>query len=276
MAVLSIALGGCVIVLPACPGPTVTSPTSVAPETAPVVPRPVTAPPPTPPTEPRGPNPAPLTRYAFAVLDDRPVAYWRFEEEAGVVAMDASGQNRHGRYLDGPVVGDSVGTVATGRAVSLESQTDGVLIEYAPWTDMPSLTVEAWVRASQVSSAEGMIIADKGYTWGLFIDPSGRPSFHLPGDIPPETLAPDPIVAGRNYHLAGTFDDGAMTLYVNGVAVSHGVANVTAIRSSPQPIHLGRGVGAVRFEFHGVINDVALYDRALTADAIVRHYQTGR
>src|SRR5690606_17596563 len=39
--------------------------------------------------------------YAEAVIASKPLAYWRFDEMAGRVAEDASGNDRHGAYDGG-------------------------------------------------------------------------------------------------------------------------------------------------------------------------------
>ena len=212
--------------------------------------------------------------YSRTVRADAPVAYWRFEERSGTVACDCSGNNHHGTYVDGPVLGADVGASRTGKGMSLQSSTDGMRVEYGPWTDMSALTVEAWVKPDRVTAREGIILVDKGFTWNLFIDPDGYPAFQYPGDIPPETISPTPLVVGETYYLVGTIQDGVMKLYVNGELVDE--AEVSAIPPNEQPIHVGRGVGAVRFEFYGVIDDVAVYDRALSAETIVGHYEAGR
>jgi hypothetical protein len=208
------------------------------------------------------------------VLSDAPVAYWRFEERCGAVACDFSGNDHHGTYIDEPILGQSVGA-NTGRAMSLENETDGMRVEYGSWTDMPAVSAEAWVRPSRVTSPEGMIVVDKGFTWNLFVDPEGHPAFQFPGDVPPEVRSPTPVVAGETYHLVGTFQSGVMRLYVNGELVNEATVPISEIPSRDQPIHVGRGVGERRFEFWGVLDEAALYDRALPEEAIRRHFEVG-
>ncbi len=224
-----------------------------------------------------GPDPGPGAsgRYSTTVLADGPVAYWRFEEAAGTVAADSSGLNRAAVYLNGPVVGDSLGADSTGLAVSIENADEGVFIAFAAWTDLPSVTVEVWVRPSAVTSSEGMIIVDKGSTWNLFLDPAGRPAFQFPGNVPPETLSPTPLVVGQTYFLAGTFQNGVMRLYVNGALVDEATGLPPTVPPNPTAMHVGRGLSAARFGFLGVIDEVALYDKALSASDILDHYNAG-
>lgn len=213
--------------------------------------------------------------YSASVRADAPLAYWRFEEEAGTVAADSSGHDRPGLYVDAPLLGASVGASGTGAGLLLQSESDGVVVEYASWMDAASLTVEAWVKPGRVTTPEGMIIVDKGNAWNLFIDPSGRPAFQFPGDVPPETLAPTPVVVGQTYHLVGTIEGGTMKLYVDGVLVDQAaLAGVVPVTDSP--VHLGRGLGVLRWEFWGVIDEVAFYATALSPEAVARHHESGR
>ena len=214
--------------------------------------------------------------YAATVLADEPVAYWRFEEQSGIVAADDSGRDRPAVYVNGPSFAADVGMDGTGRALSIHDTDEGVRADYAPWTDLSALTVEVWVQPSTVTSTEGMIIVDKGSTWNLFLDPQGRPAFQFPGNVPPEALSATPLVAGETYHLAATFGSGVMRLYVNGALVSEASGLAPSIPSNPTQIHVGRGLSAGRFGVRGVIDEVALYDRALSADAVLRHYDAGR
>jgi len=226
--------------------------------------------------EPAGPGGDPGSLYAAAVLADGPVAYWRFEEASGTIAADSSGSGRHGIYLEGIALGDSLGANPTGKAVSIEDDNQGVSVAYAAWTNLSSLTVEAWVRATSVTSSEGTIIVDKGSTWNLFLDVQGRPAFQFPGDVPPETLGLTPLVVGQVYHLAGTFEAGVMRLYVNGAMVSEATGLGATIPSNPTEIHIGRGLSLDRFGFRGTIDEVALYDKALSGAAILAHYDAGK
>ena len=212
--------------------------------------------------------------YSPTVLVDGPVAYWRFEEVSGTVAADSSGLNRAAAYLNTPTLGDSVRAQGTGKAVAIRDTDEGVLVDYAGWTNFTALTVEVWVRPDSVTSSEGVIIVDKGSTWNLFLDPLGRPAFQFPGNVPPETLSTTPLVIGQTYHLAATYGGGAMNLYVNGALVSD-TTGLGPIPANSTEIHMGRGLSANRFGFRGVIDEVALYDKVLSAQRILAHYNAG-
>lgn len=219
-------------------------------------------------------NPPSTSSYSATILADAPIAYWRFEDLVSPSVQDASGRGHHAQKIGSPIPGQSLGE-RTGRAFRYVTDIDGVIQNDTVWSKLTAMTVEAWIRADRVQTAEGMIVVDKGSTWNLFIDPAGRPAFQFPGTIPPTTFAATPIVAGQTYHLAGTFGNGVMRVFVNGVLANER-GSLAAIQNQPTPVSVGRGLSDGRFDFYGIIDEVAIYDRVLPADAILRHYTAGR
>ena len=84
------------------------------------------------------------------------------------------------------------------------------------------------------------------------------------------------IQTGQWYHLVGTYDGSTARLYVNGAEdgansfTSTGAANSNAV-------HIGaRSDTTGSDQFDGVIDDVRIYDHALSVDEIARLYRLGR
>lgn len=214
--------------------------------------------------------------YSQEVRADAPVAYWRFEEVAGAIAIDSSGHNRHGNLIDSPALDQNVGA-STGRAFGFLAETDGVVNGGGSWTQLASVSAEAWIRPNRVTTPEGMIILDKGGSWNLLIHETGLPAFHFP-HTDDWAFGTTTIEAGQTYHLVGTYAAGVMKLYVNGQLVRETatLAQTVPDPSPGAPIHVGRGWTEFRWEFYGIIDEPAIYDRALSAVAIMRHYEAGK
>ena len=66
------------------------------------------------------------------------------------------------------------------------------------------------------------------------------------------------------YHLAAVYDGWNLVLLVNGVEVGVQPTN-KPISISPQPLRIGRGPFAQDRRFDGTIDEVAVFDMALTA-----------
>jgi hypothetical protein len=216
----------------------------------------------------------PRADYSTVVLADGPLAYWRFEETADVIANDSSGNGRSGAYAPDATHAASVGIARLGRAVLLQTPSDGVVSDASAWSNVATVSAEAWIRPDSVTSPEGMIIIDKGEVWNLAIDPQGKPAFHLVlGNV--WVSAPDAVQAGRTYHLIGTFESRRAKLYVNGELARDSTTSFD-LDTRDKPVHVGTGLSPVWFEFYGVIDEVAIYDKVLSADAVLRHYNAGR
>lgn len=80
----------------------------------------------------------------------------------------------------------------------------------------------------------------------------------------PSVLSPSAPPTGEWVHVLGTWDSSAMKLYVNGALVASG-AGVESIRS-PGAFNIGAQLnGSPYYCFDGLIDDVRVYNRALTA-----------
>ena len=77
------------------------------------------------------------------------------------------------------------------------------------------------------------------------------------------------VVPAKEFsHVAVTRNGPTMTIYINGVRV---VQDASCLEGAFQPLdrlQLGRVNGTAKRDFHGTIDDVRLYDRALSADEI--------
>ena len=120
-----------------------------------------------------------------------------------------------------------------------------------------------------------MIIVDKAETWNFFLDADGRPAVQFPGGEHKAQSA-TPLMPGQTYHLVGTQANGTFTLYVNGGLAAMFTSDRLIDVRSQNPIYVGRGLSGGFWEFRGTIDEVAIYDKVLTADAVLRHYNAGK
>ncbi|MGI6606745.1 MAG: LamG domain-containing protein [Peptococcia bacterium] len=79
-------------------------------------------------------------------------------------------------------------------------------------------------------------------------------------------------------HLVGTYADNTVKIYVNGQL--QGVTDQTdgVLNISTEPLIIGRQIipDVVGYPFVGVICDVRVYNKALTAAEVLRNYLAGR
>ena len=152
-------------------------------------------------------------------------------------------------------------------------------VEYAPELDAPArITVMAWVKIAARNKAYA-IVCNKG-------DKSGPPpwpgwrlrvfwtraAFQIGTPDGKEYMAVSPewdVEPGKWAHVAGTYDGRTLRIYVNGVLRGQAEAP-GGIAPRKGPIVIGNYIGRKdAYPMDGLIDDVRIYSRALTADEIV-------
>jgi hypothetical protein len=130
-------------------------------------------------------------------------------------------------------------------------------------------TVEAWVRLEQPIGAEfETIVGRQDVAWGLFVQSETlrfvRADTSQNQDLVPYDAGP---LHGQFKHVVGTFDGATMHLYVDGVEIGATVSNNT-IAENEDPLKIGQYLPAT-------LDEVAIYDHALSPDRIAAHHQIG-
>lgn len=195
------------------------------------------------------------------------VGWWTFDEEAGMrVVLDRSG-NRHGGRLHQASRGPGL------RGTALVCDGGAVVVPHDPALfPRHGLTVECRVRTDDAEQANSWIVnsvftqGTTGYRLGIL---RGKPSFHLPQTPWSHHLQGEqPLPVGPWVHLAGTFDGQTMRLYVDGEQVGE-LARPGAIQPPIRtPLILGSYAQDHAAHFRGMLDEVRVYDRALSAEEI--------
>lgn len=136
------------------------------------------------------------------------------------------------------------------------------------------LTAEAWVFPTAPSAGPHTIIArgNFGNSWDLRLT-NNTPQFWSHGAQGLE--GPSAIPLNEWTHLAISFDGRTKRLYVNGAEVaSRGELRALVYDAAPVPVTIGSDwtSNASSARFNGRIDEVALYNRALTPDEVFGIY----
>jgi hypothetical protein len=210
--------------------------------------------------------------YPSAVLADGPLAYWRFEETSGTQAADGSGNGRHGSYV-GPTLG-AAGAFAGSLAASFDGINDLVQVSGLP-SSLPRVTVEAWVKSKTATWDDYGYIVSKRSAFILHPIQGARTIEFLAVIASQWQVArwtpPSGFEITQWHHYAGTYDGSALRLYVDGVARGSRTF-AGSIASDNGPLVIGRDDGYPRYG-NAYIDEVALYDKALTATRLLAHAQ---
>lgn len=198
-------------------------------------------------------------------LADGPLAAWPMQETSGTTMLDASGNGRHGTYNN---VTLAQAPLIHGSGYSAAFSGSSARVADAAWMDASAWSVEVVASSTDLAGARRYLERDVSgnrawrlMTTGGVASGSGWNSlgtgYTLSGGAA--------LDVNTVYHLALVWDVGWLRHYVNGavraqVATTGTGANVTA------PIDIGLG-------FTGRLSHAAFYDRALSADDILRHAQ---
>jgi hypothetical protein len=191
-------------------------------------------------------------------------ASYGFNESAGSVAADASG-----RQLTGTVSGATWTTGRFGNGLAFNGINSTVVVPHSDWLNLTTaMTLEAWVYPTAGGDWRTVLLKETadGHTFALYSDGNGSPGAHLATttDFISQGLAPLPLQTWT--HLAVTYSAGRLRLFVNGVLTTTTVVTGTPITST-QPLRIG-GNAIWGEYFTGVIDEVRIYYRALTAAEI--------
>ena len=194
------------------------------------------------------------------------VAAYNFDEGTGTIAQDASG-NGHTGTLSG-ATWSAAGR--NGGAASFDGVNDLITVADSALLDLTTgMTVEAWVRPSVAGNWRTVVMKERsgGLLYTLYSsNTAGRPSAWIRRTVDTETTGPTALAVDNWAHLAMTYDGTNLRLYVNGTQASVRAA-AGSIATSTLPLRIG-GNAIWGEYFGGLIDDVRIYSRALSAAEI--------
>lgn len=217
---------------------------------------------------------------------------------AGLIAWWAG--NGNANDLVGANDGTAVGGVGftNGRyaqAFDFDGIDDGINIPDSPTFQLTqSMTIEGWIHIRawpyepQNFWTRGSIVFRGDDRPGL--DPytlavrgeTRMMEFEVSTEVNHSITVQAPVSTGQWMHVAATLDDasGAMKLYLNGSVAAQAVTSLRALGPLDPASNSGVGIGNVqgagtspfRFPFNGLIDNLRLYSRALSAEEIQSIY----
>jgi hypothetical protein len=204
--------------------------------------------------------------FILNVSSPNPVAAYSFNEGSGTTVADASGNGNNGT-LSG-TAWSAAGKY--GNALSFSGTSARVTIADAPSLRLTNaMTLEAWVKPSTVTAAWRDVIYkgnDNYYLEGTTGN-SGRPAVGGTFNGADANLYGTAALSVNIWtHLAGSYDGTTLRLYVNGVQVST-VNQAGLLQTSNNPLQIG-GDSIFGQTFQGLIDEVRVYNRVLTASEI--------
>ena len=201
-------------------------------------------------------------------VTDHLVAWWSFDRADDNVAWDSSACGFNGWKQ---------GFVATEGRIGKAFLCNGGSVTIGPhkllWPP-DGITVELWFRPDVAGQSDRWMVnsvgaANTGYRLGLG---DGRVCWQVPKTAWSHSLsAPDPAQVGTWYHVAATYDNETMRLYLDGQEVAS-LPRGGPINPSDATLCLGSyAPGHTTAFFQGALDEIRIWDRALTAAEVAAH-----
>jgi len=200
------------------------------------------------------------------------VSFWRLNEPSGSTAADAQ-KVASGAYVNSPGLG-ATGLLVndSDTAVDFDGKDDHVSISPVSALDMTTeVTLESWIKADAL---QGTIVR-RNNSYELRAQSDGSVLFRVwvGGEVQALTSSTGEVKTGTTYHLAGTYDGANMRIYRNGQQIASKALKGSMTHDS-NTLYIARNDFSSTY-FDGVIDDVAIYDKALSEATLDQHYESG-
>jgi regulation of enolase protein 1 (concanavalin A-like superfamily) len=196
------------------------------------------------------------------------VGWWKFDESSGNIAYDSSGYDNNGTIYGNPqwVPGKFEG------ALAFDGNGDYVNCGNSPELQIQDqITIAFWIKVEKFTRDWQTVIAKGNNSYRM-----GRPQWsnamHL--GIQGTTSSPYPWFDGKKavadnqwHHVAGVYDGTQGIIYIDGV-LDAAQAATGQINASDFNLYIGENEQATGRYWNGLIDDVRLYNRALSQTEI--------
>jgi len=227
-----------------------------------------------------------IDAFAAEVMADGPIGYWRLNMNA----FDSSGNNNHGMVPSGAgVTFGQPGFHGGDTAALFDGATGRIIVRNSNSLNPPHITMEAKVRWDGPNGQYQRILEKSSFQslaqYGLSITRGARVRVELRTSavaisVPAESN--NLVAQGVETHVVATYDGSVIRIYLNGIPDPSGATPAPG-SISPKPfteanaIESGVGIGNQTQRdrpFNGLIDEVALYPAALSAERILAHFQS--
>jgi len=206
------------------------------------------------------------------------VAEWHFDEGSGSVVEDSSGNGN-----DGEIYGATWVEGKYGYGLRFDGVDDKVKLPYSVINGLTDVTSEFWIKTTD--DCAGIItgansISDNEYLiyWNYATETHPHIKQHIKNEI--NRIPINTITHGNWHHITVVREISKVSVYVDGAFEGLWTNAPTGILTiDPSGLWIGGEQDSVggdweaNQQFNGVIDEVRIYNRALTADEIKSHYE---
>jgi hypothetical protein len=204
------------------------------------------------------------------------VAYWAMRN-SGTTVFDEFGAN-NGVASNGVRFSYADGAVRAG--AWFDGTNDSVVVPNSDSLSVSSaLTLNAWINRP-AGNTNGVIVAKWGIgsdqSYGLRLDNANARLFVKTTNAISKTFSDILVPVNEWTMLSGVYDGSALRCYMNGSASTEEQPTGGSIAQSSKTVIMGfLDITGTPFFYSGNIDEVRIYNRALTADEIKQLYRMG-
>ena len=207
------------------------------------------------------------------------LGWWMLDEGEGSTAYDSSDYGNNGTI---EVIDINVSWVAGHNDVNhaLDFDDGRVLVsDAAELKPMYQVSVSAWINYSEKQSSARVVVkgADNKETFDLEVDGLKLVFLVRDGNDPNAESYPkyaaesdnDALSYNEWIHIAGTYDGNMVKCYINGeLAATGDASDLVFLSQDTNDLAIGNRPDAMEKPFKGLIDDVRVYDYALSAEDV--------
>jgi len=207
------------------------------------------------------------------VLDPDLIAWYRFDAMDGDGVTDHSGNGHNASCLDSPGTADGV----YGNAIETDGVGQHLVVANTPQFTMPTWTLATWVWSGAPPTSFVTILGKPvgvgvANSYEIGMNTSGMVTRIAAGwsdDVLSQGLGVTLPGSQEWFHVAATFSDTTGTLYLDGEIVDEEPLTVVPAFDDSD-LYIGADVDNEALDnfFSGRIDDMRIYQRALTADEV--------
>jgi type II secretory pathway pseudopilin PulG len=205
------------------------------------------------------------------------VGYWRLDESTSTVAYDSSGNNNSGTLINSPTRATS--TCKVGSCLIFNGTTNYISMVNTTTTKSiaPTGTIANWVYLVTPTSTLQMMVDMDGtgcVSRGLvtMVSPTNFAIQYGGGGGCQRALSTTVPVLNTWFYVVTTWDSSGARIYINGV-LEGSSAIVPNFLITNATAYIGSNGGSTRL-LNGRLDDIRIYNRALSADEVKKLYQS--
>ncbi|MFO7618956.1 MAG: LamG domain-containing protein [Thermoplasmata archaeon] len=195
------------------------------------------------------------------------VGQWKLDESEGIIAPDISGYNHPGNLVNMGNLNWVDGM--SGKALKFNGVDEYVDIPNAAYMTSGSFSGSVWINITSYTSFGGMVNAYvSGPGWGIWCRDTGAIRYFAYDGATSTSRDSSVVSLGKWHHIAWVYDEsGFVSFYIDGKP-DYTIASVNPGRANTN-IQIGKYASTY---FNGLIDEVNIYDYALTPKKISDYY----